>query len=118
MTIRYRMIAAGSVIEERVFEGTPEEMVTMYYDDKDGKLALTHYCVFGNRPTMNVKASDEKSITFDFDSSCCNIEPTKEWQMHGIVVYFVDADTISTSCEAIIDGKEAPDNATTLKRVK
>src|SRR3954469_9297501 len=42
MTLRYRLLAAGSVLEERCMEGTPNEMVTMYYD-KDGKLALTHY---------------------------------------------------------------------------
>src|SRR4051812_31845240 len=43
-TIQYRLIAAGSVLEERALAGTPNEMVTMYYD-KDGKLALTHYCM-------------------------------------------------------------------------
>src|SRR5689334_17905115 len=31
LSIQYRLIAAGSVLEERVFEGTPNEMVTMYY---------------------------------------------------------------------------------------
>src|SRR5215204_5864138 len=46
---QYRIIAAGSVIEERCFQGTPNEMVTMYYDNKDGKLAMTHYCMLGNR---------------------------------------------------------------------
>jgi len=118
MTISYRLIAAGSVIEERVFEGTPNEMVTMYYDGMDGKLALTHYCMLGNRPTMNVKSSDAKSITFDFDGSCCTIDPAKDSHMHGMVVNFVSADTISTSCKAIMDGKEMPEHATTLKRVK
>src|SRR4051812_44633471 len=42
ITVQYRLLAAGSVVEERVFAGTPNEMVTMFYD-KDGKLALTHY---------------------------------------------------------------------------
>lgn len=118
MTIRYRMIAAGSVLEERVFEGTPNEMVTMYYDNKDGKLAVTHYCMLGNRPTMNVKSSDAKSITFDFDGSCCTIDPAKDSHMHGMVVRFENADTISTSCKAIMEGKEMPENPITLKRVK
>lgn len=118
ITIRYRLIAAGSVLEERVFEGTPNEMLTMYFDNKDGKLALTHYCMLGNRPAMNVTASDAKSITFDFDGSCCTIDPTKESHMHGMVIRFDDADTITTSCKAIMEGKEMPHNATTLKRVK
>lgn len=118
MTIRYRLIAAGSVLEERCMEGTPNEMVTMYFDKPDGKLALTHYCMMGNRPAMNVKSSDAKSITFDFDGTCCTIDPKTESHMHGMVIRFEDADTISTSCKAIMDGKEMPEHATMLKRVK
>jgi len=72
---QYRLIAAGSVIEERCFQGTPNEMVTMFYD-KGGKLALTHYCMMGNQPAMALKSSDAKSITFDFDGSCCSIDAT------------------------------------------
>src|ERR1043166_6533646 len=93
MTLRYRLIAAGSVLEERVFEGTPNEMVTMYYD-KDGKLAMTHYCMFGNRPVMSLKSSDEKTINLDFDSMC-GINPSKESHMHALSIHFDDSDTIT-----------------------
>ena len=88
----------------------------MFYD-KAGKLAMTHYCVFGNRPEMAVKASDAKSITFDFDS-CCAIDPKKESHMHGITISFDDADTITTQCRAFIDGQEMPAHPATFKRVK
>ena len=117
LTIQYRLIAAGSVLEERCFAGTPNEMVTMYYD-KAGKLAMTHYCMLGNRPEMALKASDAKSLTFDLDASCCTIDTKKESHMHSIKLSFEDADTISTSCKAFIDGKETPEHATVLKRVK
>ena len=117
MTVRYRLLAAGSVLEERVFENTPNEMVTMYFD-KEGKLALTHYCMMGNRPAMNVKSSDAKSITFDFDGSCCTIDPKKDSHMHGMTLSFVNADTVTSSCKAIMEGKEMPDHPVTLKRVK
>src|SRR5688572_10339145 len=40
LTVQYRVIAAGSVLEERVMPDSPNEMVTMYFDNKDGKLAL------------------------------------------------------------------------------
>ena len=69
ITMHYRLLAGGSVLEERVFEGTPNEMITMYYD-QGGKLALTHYCIMGNRPGMLLKSSDSKSIAFDFDATC------------------------------------------------
>ncbi len=117
MTVHYRLIAAGSVLEERVMENTPNEMVTMYYD-KDGKLALTHYCMLGNRPAMSLKSSDDKSITFDFDGSCCSIDPKKESHMHGMTLGFVDANTITSGCKGIMDGKEMPEHAVTLTRVK
>ncbi len=114
---RYRLIAAGSVLEERVFEGTPNEMITMYYD-QGGKLALTHYCMLGNRPAMALKASDANSLTFDFDGTCCTIDPQKESHMHAVTLQFVDANTITTACKAIVDGKEMPEHPVTLKRVK
>lgn len=116
MTSTYRLLAAGSVLEERVFAGTPNEMITMYYD-KGGKLAVTHYCVLGNRPQMLLKSSDASSITFDFDK-ICGINPKKESHMHAMKIVFNDADTITASCKAIMDGKEVPECATTLKRVK
>jgi hypothetical protein len=116
ITVRYRLVAGGSVLEERVFEGTPQEMVTMYYE-QGGKLALTHYCIMGNRPGMLLKSADEKTIKFDFDATC-GIDPTKETHMHALSIHFDDADTITTSCKAIVDGKEMADHPTTLKRLK
>jgi len=58
-TVEYRLVAGGSAIEERIFAGSPKEMVTMYHDKK-GKLSLTHYCMLGNRPGMLLKSSDDK----------------------------------------------------------
>jgi hypothetical protein len=116
ITLNYRLLAGGSVLEERVFAGTPQEMVTMYYD-QGGKLALTHYCILGNRPAMLLKSADSKTLTFDFDKTC-GIDPKKESHMHALTLSFDDADTITSSCKAIMDGKQLPEKPTTLKRVK
>ena len=116
ISITYRLLAGGSVLEERVFAGTPHEMLTMYYD-KGGKLAMTHYCMFGNRPGMLLKSADEKTLKFDFDE-LCGIDPKKESHMHSLTITFENADTITSACKAIIDGKETDPNPTTLKRVK
>src|SRR2546428_57944 len=40
ISVEYRLVSGGSAIEERIFVGTPKEMVTMYHD-RGGKLALT-----------------------------------------------------------------------------
>ncbi|HAB16951.1 MAG TPA: hypothetical protein PLX89_07075 [Verrucomicrobiota bacterium] len=114
LTLHYRLLAGGSVLEERCFVGTPNEMVTMYYD-QGGKLAMTHYCLMGNRPGMLLKSADAKTLKFDFDASC-GINPTKESHMHALTITFNDANTITTSCRAIVDGQEMPEKPTTLKR--
>jgi len=116
MTVNYRLLAGGSVLEERVFAGTPYEMITMYFE-KNGTLALTHYCVMGNRPGMLLKSSDATSLKFDFDQTC-GINAAKESHMHAMTINFDDADTITTSCKAIMDGKELAEHPTRLKRVK
>lgn len=116
LEITYRVIAAGSVVEERCFPGTPNEMVTMYYD-KEGKLSMTHYCIMGNRPEMALKKSEGNTLTFDLDA-CCNIDTKKESAMCGMSIRFDDPDTITTACKAVMDGKEMPEHPTTLKRVK
>ncbi len=116
MVSQYRLLAGGSVLEEKVFAGTPNEMTTMYFD-KNGRLALTHYCVMGNRPGMLLKSADAKTLKFDFDKSC-GINVKKESHMHALTLRFDDADTITASCKAIMDGKEMPEKPTTLKRVK
>ena len=115
LRVRFRLLAGGSVLEERVFEGTPSEMITLYYDQGD-KLALTHYCMLGNRPAMFLKSSDAKTIKFDFDATCGI--PATESHMHALTIRFDDADTVTTSCRSFMDGKEIPDHPTTLKRVK
>lgn len=116
MTLEYRLIAGGSVLEERCFPGTPNEMITMYYD-RDNKLGMTHYCMFGNRPEMKFKSWDGKTMKFDFDPSC-GINVKKESHMHAISITFDNADTITSSCVAMMDGKEQPPHPTTMKRVK
>lgn len=116
MEIQYRLLAGGSVLEEKCFVGTPNEMVTMYYDDK-GKLALTHYCILGNRPGMVLGAADGDTFKFKFDKSC-GIDVKKESHMHALTLTFNDADTITTSCKSFMDGKEAPESSSTFKRVK
>ena len=116
MVQQFRLLAGGSVLEEKVFVGTPNEMTTMYYDKK-GKLALTHYCMFGNRPGMVLESANAKTMKFAFDETC-GINVKKESHMHSLTLTFEDTDTITASCKAFMDGKEMPEHPTTMKRVK
>ena len=116
MTVQYRLLAGGTVLEERTFPGEPHEMVTMYYE-KDGKLALTHYCVMGNRPAMVLDSAEGKTLKFAFDKNC-GINTSTEPHMHALKLTFEDANTLTASCRAFMGGQELPEKPTTLKRVK
>jgi hypothetical protein len=116
ITVEYRLVSGGSALEERVFAGSPKEMVTMYYDRK-GKLGLTHYCMLGNRPGMALKSSDAKSIQFDFDPKC-GVDAKSEMHMHALTITFEDADTIIQDWKLFEAGKAKDSHGFTLKRVK
>jgi hypothetical protein len=116
LTIQYRLLAGGTVLEERCFPNTPMEMVTMFYD-QGGKLAMTHYCVLGNRPAMTLKSADENSLHFDFDPSC-GINPKVEKHMHAMSLRFDNPDTITTTCKSLANGEPQEGKPTTLKRVR
>jgi hypothetical protein len=92
------------------------EMVTMYYE-KNGKLAMTHYCILGNRPAMTLKSSNEKELHFDFDPSC-GINAETEMHMHALSLRFDNPDTITTTCKSLANGQEQESKPATLKRVK
>ncbi len=114
-TVEYRLISGGNALEERIFAGTPKEMVTMYYDRK-GKLSMTHYCMIGNRPAMILKSSDAKKISLDFDPKC-GVNKA-EMHMHALTITFEDADTITQDWTMFQNGRAKDSHPFTLKRVK
>jgi hypothetical protein len=89
-------------------------MVTMFHD-KNGKLALTHYCMIGNQPGMLLASSDAKTMKFDFDKNC-GIAPL-ETHMHALTLTFESVDEITMSCKLSLEGKIQPEKPTTLRRV-
>jgi len=115
-TVEYRLISGGSAIEERIFAGTPKEMLTIY-NDRKGKLSLTHYCMLGNQPGMVLKSGDSKSLQFDFDPKC-GVDDKSEMHMHALTITFEDADTIVQDWKLYQDGKMKESHPFTLKRVK
>src|SRR5437764_568426 len=61
------LIAGGTALVERErAEGRPE-MMTVYHLDGD-RLVLTHYCMAGNQPRMQLRGFDATTgqLTFDF----------------------------------------------------
>ena len=87
----YKVVSAGSAVQETLFPGTPHEMVTMYHLDGDN-LVLTHYCALANQPRMKAEKSDDPSkLIFKFAGGT-NVDPAKDQHMHDLTITFLDAD--------------------------
>ena len=63
--IDYKVTSNGSVVVETLFPGTPKEMVSVYHDDENGKLSMTHYCALGNQPQLDLKRSEAEKIELE-----------------------------------------------------
>ena len=112
-----RLTAGGSAIEETLFPGQDQEMVSFYTAD-GSDIVMTHYCVLGNQPQM--KASGKKAgdkLNFEFVGGT-NLDPAKDMHMHSAVLTFVDDDHFETEGTGWQDGKPAPEMCGGMKLVR
>ena len=98
----YSVTAAGSAVLERIFPGTPQEMV---YDDDDGKLTMTHYCILHNRPTLKLASSSPDTFTMKL-AKLEGLKAKTDHSMGEIEIHFKDKNHFETTCKG--NGKEAP----------
>ncbi len=116
-TVTYKVTAGGNAVLETVFAGSEHEMVTLYYVEGDG-LALTHYCMLGNRPHMRALPTTERNqIRF----RCPEGEDKQlesEEHMHQATFTFVDADHLKSEWVLFKDGKAEQTHAATFVRKK
>jgi hypothetical protein len=106
MNTEFRVIAGGSVIEERFAEGTPMEMLSTYHD-VNGKLKTTHYCALRNQPQMQLTKGTADSLTFDFVPTP-GLNAAKDKHMHGATYKFIDANHFKMEGVAWDNGKPSP----------
>lgn len=106
MNTEFRVIAGGSVIEERFAEGTPMEMLSIYHD-VNGKLVMTHYCMLRNQPKMQLTKSTADSLTFDFVPTP-GLNASKDKHMHGATYTFLDKNHLRMEGVAWDNGKPSP----------
>jgi hypothetical protein len=90
--VSYQLTAGGSALLETFAAGTPMEMVSVYHD-RGGKLSMTHYCMLGNQPRMELQSSEEGKMMFTF-SQDNEVECAKGMHMHSMAMSMVDKDTI------------------------
>jgi hypothetical protein len=93
ITASYKLTAGGSAIVETIFEGAPGEMVTVYYDNPNRKLNMTHYCMLRNQPKMMLQGMKMNELTFDL-SKATDIDVAKEDHMHSLTINFDGKDKV------------------------
>jgi hypothetical protein len=104
VTVKYKLTSGGSAIVETFFPGTPHEMVSVYYD-KDGKLAMTHYCMLRNRPHMELTKADANDLDFTLAAGS-DINVGKDTHMHALHITFVDKNHITQEWTGFENGRQ------------
>ena len=95
----YAITARGSAVVETIFPGTPNEMVSVYYDDDQGKLAMTHYCMMRNRPYFTLVESNKDKIKLDV-TKVEGLKSKDDPSMGAITIKFEDNDHFTSTCES------------------
>ena len=100
--VEWSVTGGGTAVVERLFPGTPHEMMTVYVvDGRD--LVLTHYCAAGNQPTMKARPEGGTDlIVFDFVSGG-NMRPT-DAHMHAAVITFLPDGGLRTDWSSFKNG--------------
>lgn len=110
------VIAAGSVVHETMFPGSPHEMVNTYHLDGD-QIVVTHYCAAGNQPRMACKAGAGGVYHFTLRDITNHAGPDEVY-MGELTVTMKDADHMSQSWASFQNGKRSEGPAFTLTRKK
>ena len=115
ITITYRLVAAGSAVEEHL---SFADMITMYHVD-GANLMLTHYCAAGNQPRMRAGEfkDGDRILKFVFRDAT-NLPDKKAMYMHDATFTFVDADHLTAEWTHFIGGKAAGKVVMAMERVK
>lgn len=114
--VTYELISNGSAVMERLFPGTPKEMVSIYHRDGKG-LAMTHYCAIGNHPYMQLKKTTPEALSFEMQGTK-GIGSAKEPHIHALTLTAPDNDHLKHEWIFYDNGKKQGVTAFNLARKK
>jgi hypothetical protein len=109
----FRVIGAGSTVQESLLPGTSREMVTMYHCQDTGcsQLQATHYCVKQNQPQMvAAKKTNDNGVIFncDMSTSLC-----QSWDDHVHMISHElsqDGRHLKTTYSSFMNGEHTKDS--------
>lgn len=107
VVLSYELSGGGNTVIEKLFKGTPKEMVTAYHRNGD-KLVMTHYCMLGNQPRMSaVTSADDKKIEFRFMDGT-NMNAGMDAHMHDLTLTLTSANQLKHEWVMYDAGKRGP----------
>jgi hypothetical protein len=116
ISVVYQTSSNGSVVVETLSPDTPNEMVSVYYDD-DGKLSMTHYCAVGNQPHFTLADSSDDQIELVFENGT-NMNPAEDGYMHDVTFDFNDDGTMVQEWTYYENGEKADTASFTFKHAQ
>ncbi len=106
VSLRYKVIAGGSAVEEEMMPDSPEGMTSIYHLD-NGNLVMTHYCSIGNQPHLRAtKASTASKMEFQCTGGGGNMKSENDMHIHHLVLTFLSDDHFTQEWSANKDGKQ------------
>lgn len=114
--VEYKLTSGGKALVEVLGAGTEHEMHSVYFN-QNGRLAMTHYCMLGNRPNLALKQSKEGEVFLDLAPSE-GIDAAKDPHMHSLKLTFPDAETLKQEWTFYADGQASGITTLEFKRVK
>ena len=112
VAVNYQLTSGGTAVLETLMPGTPHEMMSLYYE-QDGKLRMTHYCMLGNRPVLELKKSTPETLTLEL-AKHSGIKK-KETHMHALTLTF-GKDKLTQAWTGYSNGKPTDTTVFTLTR--
>ncbi len=89
ITVEYTLTANGTAVIERLFPGTPKEMISIYAQDGH-EMVMTHYCLLGNQPRMRTDSPVQtNSITLSYIDGT-GMRSSQDKHMHELILTFID----------------------------
>jgi hypothetical protein len=112
----FSVTAGGTAVVEKMFPGTPHEMVTVYFLE-GAALRVTHYCSAGNQPHMrfDARASTADVLHFAFDGGT-GFDPKKDLHVHSARFVFSADGALTEEWEFHNEGGKNGTHAMTLTR--
>lgn len=89
ITVEYALTSRGTAVIERMFPGTPKEMVSIYTQDGH-EMVMTHYCALGNQPRMKTSSPvTGNSITMSYIDGT-GMRSLQDKHMHQLTLTIID----------------------------